>query len=155
MALREETVPAVCVVHFPCALVSFPDQWVWYFTWDWDFVCACVQIWKWHPSQRTTTTECCEWFFIDQGEFEAMKTLSGWKVAHCDEHPFRAKIKVSAWTIFELSLFDKVVWTKKYIQKWHFHYHTLFCLTLLHGFWPLISVLVITNALKEEAWVLK
>ena len=34
--------------------------------------------------------------FIDQGEFEAMKTLSSWEAARCDEHPFRAKIKVSA-----------------------------------------------------------
>ena len=32
--------------------------------------------------------------FVDQGEFEAMKTLSGWEAARCDEHPFRAKIKV-------------------------------------------------------------
>ena len=45
--------------------------------------------------------------FIDQGEFETMKTLSGWEAAHCDEHPFRAKIKVSAWTVFELSLFEQ------------------------------------------------
>ena len=29
-------------------------------------------------------------------EFEAMKTLSGWEAARCDEHPFRAKIKVRA-----------------------------------------------------------
>ena len=48
--------------------------------------------------------------FIDQGEFEAMKTLSGCEAARCDEHLFRDKIKVSAWTVFELSLFDKVVW---------------------------------------------
>ena len=34
--------------------------------------------------------------FSDQGELEAMKTLSGWEAARCDEHPFRAKIKVSA-----------------------------------------------------------
>ena len=47
--------------------------------------------------------------FIDQDEFEAMKTLSGWEAMRCDEHPFRAKIKVSARTVFELSLFDKVV----------------------------------------------
>ena len=33
--------------------------------------------------------------FIDQGEFEAMKTLSGWEAARSDEHQFRAKIKVS------------------------------------------------------------
>ena len=50
--------------------------------------------------------------FIDQGEFEAMKTPSGWEAERCDEHPFRTKIKVSARTVFELSLFDKVVWTK-------------------------------------------
>ena len=24
--------------------------------------------------------------FVDQGEFEAMKQLNGWKDAHCDEH---------------------------------------------------------------------
>ena len=34
--------------------------------------------------------------FIDQGEFEAMKTLSGWEAAHCDKHPFHTKVKVSA-----------------------------------------------------------
>ena len=33
---------------------------------------------------------------IDQGEFEAMKTLNSWEAARCDEHPFRAKTKVSA-----------------------------------------------------------
>ena len=33
--------------------------------------------------------------FFDQGKFEAMKTLNGWEAARCDEHPFRAKIKVS------------------------------------------------------------
>ena len=33
--------------------------------------------------------------FSDQGEFEAMKTLSGWEAACCDEHQFHAKIKVS------------------------------------------------------------
>ena len=34
--------------------------------------------------------------FIDQGDFETMKTLSGWEAAQCDEHLFRAKFKVSA-----------------------------------------------------------
>ena len=45
--------------------------------------------------------------FTNQGESEAMKTLSGWEVARCDEHPFRAKIKVSASTVSELSLFEQ------------------------------------------------
>ena len=34
--------------------------------------------------------------FIDQGEFEAMNSLSRWEAACCDEHHFRVKIKVSA-----------------------------------------------------------
>ena len=29
--------------------------------------------------------------FVDPGEFEDVKTLSGWEAARCDEHPFRAK----------------------------------------------------------------
>ena len=33
--------------------------------------------------------------FVDQGELEAMKTLSGWEAVRCDEHPFRTKMKVS------------------------------------------------------------
>ena len=45
--------------------------------------------------------------FIDQGKFEAMKTLSGWEAACYDEHQFRATIKVSAWTVFQLLLFEQ------------------------------------------------
>ena len=45
--------------------------------------------------------------FNDQSEFEAMKTLNGWEATHYDEHLFRDKIKVIAWTIFELSLFEQ------------------------------------------------
>ena len=33
--------------------------------------------------------------FFDQVRFEAMKTLSGWEAARCNEHQFRAEIKVS------------------------------------------------------------
>ena len=43
--------------------------------------------------------------FIDQSEFEAMKTLSGWEAVHCDEHPFRAKMKVSAWTVYKFGFY--------------------------------------------------
>ena len=45
--------------------------------------------------------------FTDQGKFEAMKTLSDWEAARCDEHPFHAKIKVNTRAVFELSSFDK------------------------------------------------
>ena len=37
--------------------------------------------------------------FVDQGEFEAMKMLSCWEAAHCDEYLFYAKIKVSVRTV--------------------------------------------------------
>ena len=45
--------------------------------------------------------------FFDHGKFEAMKTLSNWEAACCDEHQFRAKIKVNARAVLELSLFEK------------------------------------------------
>ena len=57
-------------------------------------MCTCVQNRKWRLSQWTANTECCEWL-SDQGEFEAIKTLSGWEAAHCDQQQFRAKIKVN------------------------------------------------------------
>ena len=45
--------------------------------------------------------------FTDQGEFKAMKSLSGWEAARSDEHQFCAKIKVSTLAVFELSLLYK------------------------------------------------
>ena len=62
-----------------------------------------------------------------------MQTPSGWEAARYDEYQFRAKIKVSASVVFELSLFDKQ-WSE---EKWHFRYHTLlrlavFCIAFGH-----------------------
>ena len=75
--------------------------------------------------------------FLDQGEFEAMKTLSGWKAACCDEHQFRAKIKVSTRAVFELSLFDK--WSEQRRQKMALLLpHTFAFSCLPRGFWQLI-----------------
>ena len=48
---------------------------------------------KWCPSQQTAAGQCWEQLF-DYSKFEAMKSVSGWDAAHCDEHQFR-KIKVS------------------------------------------------------------
>jgi len=45
---------------------------------------------------------------IDRGKFEAMKSLSEWKVVHCDEHQFHAKIKMSTWSRVRV-IFDKNV----------------------------------------------
>ena len=55
-----------------------------------------------------TTSSCRAVYtvnFFDQGNFEAMKTLSGWEAARCDEHQFRAKIKVSTRAVLELAVF--------------------------------------------------
>ena len=40
-------------------------------------------------------------------KFVAMNTFSSWEAARCDEHQFRAKIKVSAGAVLELSFFEK------------------------------------------------
>ena len=72
--------------------------------------------------------------FIDQGEFEAMKMLSGCRAPHCDKHLFRTKMMVSTQTIFQ----DII---------------TLSC--LLGGFWATVQVLPIIKAPKEKGWVLK
>ena len=53
--------------------------------------------------------------FIDQGKFEAMKSLSGWEAVRSDEHQFRAKIKVGTLAVFELSLLDK--WSEQRKNK--------------------------------------
>ena len=42
---------------------------------------------KWRPSQRMA--------FTDQGEFEAMKTLSSCRAPRCDQHQFHIKMTVS------------------------------------------------------------
>ena len=51
--------------------------------------------------------------FIDQSEFEAMKTLNGRRAPHCDKHQFCAKMTVSTQTVFEISLLNIVVLTRK------------------------------------------
>ena len=57
------------------------------------FECLCDQqdSYKWPKATQKTVKPQSVW-----GEFEAMKTLSGWEAVRCGEHPFRAKIKVSA-----------------------------------------------------------
>ena len=76
--------------------------------------------------------------FIDQGEFEAMKSLSGWEAAHSDKHQFRAKIKVSTLAIFELSSFDKWSEQRKKEKNGTSLLHTFAFSCLPHGFWATI-----------------
>ena len=51
--------------------------------------------------------------FIDQGEFEAIQTLSGRRAPRCDKHHFHAKMMVIT-------------------LKWYFYYHTLLHLAAFH-----------------------
>ena len=55
--------------------------------------------------------------FIDQGEFEAMKMLSGSRASRCDKHQFRGKMTVSTQTVFKISLLNIVVLTRKKKMK--------------------------------------
>ena len=75
--------------------------------------------------------------FIDQGEFEATKTLSGCRAPCCDKHQFCAKMTVSTQTVFKKSLLNIVVLTRKKerIRKMEFSFSYL-----PHGFWPLMSL---------------
>ena len=55
--------------------------------------------------------------FLGWGEFVAMKMLSSWEATR-DEHQFRAKIKVSAGAVLELSFFEKhEKWSEQRIRK--------------------------------------
>ena len=94
--------------------------------------------------------------FFDYSEFEAMKSLSGWVAACCDEHQFRAKIKVNTWAVFKLSLFEQSRNEERRIRKMALLLpHTFVFSCLPCGFWATIWVLLITKTLKEEAWELK
>ena len=55
--------------------------------------------------------------FVDQGEFEAMKTLSGRRAPRCDKHQFRTKMTVSTLTVCEISLLNVVVVTRNKERK--------------------------------------
>ena len=68
--------------------------------------------------------------FFDHRKFEAMKSLSGWEAAHCDEHQFRAKIKGEYLSHFELSTFDKWSEQTKKEARIHFCYRTPLCLAV-------------------------
>jgi len=96
---------------------------------------------------------------IDQGEFRAMKTLSGRIAPCCDKHQFCDKMTVSTWTIFEILLLNIVVWRKKEERRMRkmavLLPHTFAFSCLPRGFWALVWVLLIIKALNDEDQVLK
>ena len=68
--------------------------------------------------------------FIDQSEFEAMKTPIGCRAPRCDKDQFCAEMTVSTLTVCEISLLNIVVVTRR-IRK-------MALSTARFGFWPLI-----------------
>ena len=77
--------------------------------------------------------------FIDQGEFVAIKRLSSCKAPCCHKHQFCAKMTVSTWTVFEISLLNFVVLTRmRKMALWLPHTFLFSC--LLRGFWALMSL---------------
>ena len=74
--------------------------------------------------------------FTDQGEFEAMKTLSGRRAPCCDKNQFRAKMTVSTETVCKISLLSILVITRRNEKNGTFD-RTLAFSCLPRGFWPL------------------
>ena len=68
--------------------------------------------------------------YIDQGEFEAMKTPIGRGAPCCDKDQFRAKMTVSTSTVCEISLLNIVVVTRR-----HFRYCPLLRLAVFRMAW--------------------
>ena len=94
--------------------------------------------------------------FIDLGEFEAIKVLNGRRTLHCDKNQFCNKMTVSIQTVFEISLLNIVVLTrKKECEKWDFRYRLLHLAILCAAFGATLMSLADHKALKEEAWILK
>ena len=58
-------------------------------------MCACVQNYKNGVLSNGQQPQSVVNDFIDQCEFEAMKTLSSRRAPRCDKHQFRAKMTVS------------------------------------------------------------
>ena len=73
-------------------------------------MCACVQHQKMASYAIDSSQAELRTIFIDQYEFVAMRTLSGRNTLHCE---FCDQMMVSTWTVIEISLFEKVVWTRK------------------------------------------
>ena len=106
--------------NFTCALVTLPDQWLWSLVWERDYVCACIQ----HLKMAS--------YAMDSNWAELRTALS-----------IRVKLRVvmalSTWTVFEISMLNFVVLTRRrkmtLVQPHTFAFNCLPC-----GFWALVSL---------------
>ena len=122
---------------------------------------SCVHVYKirkWHPKQRTAASECCEWLLTKVNlklwrrrvvvELRAEISISFVQKWRWALKPF---LRYHCWTSWSWQ--ERKKERKKEYEKWHVYIFVFSC--LLRGFWPLIWVLLITKALKEEAWALR
>ena len=87
--------------------------------------------------------------FTDQDKFEGIKRLSDHRASCCGKHQFPANFMVNI--VFELSLLNKVVRTKKALSL----LHTFAFSCLSQDFWETIGILLIIKHLKRKSGFLK
>ena len=95
--LREETVPAMCVVNSQSRLCTslVPRPMIVVFGLGTRLhMCMCTTLEN-GVLRNGQQLQCCEWLLFDQGEFEAMKTPIGRRAPRCDKDQFHAKMTVS------------------------------------------------------------
>ena len=85
--------PAV-QLPYTCLLVLLPDQRLWFLVWERDCVRMCKTFKNGVLCNRQQPGSAVN-SFIDQGEFRAMKTLSGQIALGCDKDQFCDKMTVS------------------------------------------------------------
>ena len=133
----------ISLVH----IVSFPDQCLWHLTWERDYMWHAYKFRKWHPSQRTATTECCKWLLLTRVN---LKQWRRWMV-----RKLRAVMSISfmlkSRQVLELFSSYRCLASGPRRKMALLLPHTFPFSYLPHGFWPLIWVSLITKALKENA----
>ena len=149
--------PAMCMVNSQfCLCTSLVPRPMIVVIWPGDkTTCAhAYNIRKWRPLQWTAATECCEWLLLTG------VNLKLWRRRLVAE--LRVVIRISfvlkwRWILKSFSRYhcwNIEGWMKKKerrIRKMALSLlHILAFSCLPHGFWPLIWVLLITKALKEE-----
>ena len=119
--------------------------------------CAhAYKIRKWHPSQRTAASECCERLLLTRVN---LKLWRRWVVGKLSAVMSIRFVLKSRWVLEPFSSYHNLQSGRnkeRRIRKMALLLaHTFVFSCLPRGFWPLVWLLLITKALKEEAWALK
>ena len=108
---------------------------------------------KWRPSQWTATTECCEWLLLTRVNLRLWRR---WVVGKLHAVMSIRFVLKSRWVLEPFLCYRCLTkWSEQRTKMALLLPHTFLFNCLPRGFWSLIWVLLITKALKEEAWMLK